>query len=225
MNTQSQTTVGKTRSNGATISGVSKLAALRDQQPKALKLEEMTTAQIVAMSTADVRANLRTLIDYSDSLLTRSAVIYTVIMTTAESMSMKATPFFISAFAEVWPKSDKADTDGSFPLLGLSTVEKAIRDKKLSLTELQADAYRKVNAFNQWVKRQKEQKPEEEGAQATAKTLPKKLVDAIAKLRGLIDNAQEVEVIEQVDGHDTIVMEKVVPVSLIVEIVEALSVL
>lgn len=223
MNTQAQPTpvIGKARANGTP----SKIDTLRKAEKAPMNLETMTNQQIVSMSTADVRANLRTLIDYSDKLLTRSAVIYALIMTTAESMTMKPVPFFVSAFSDIWPKSDKPNKDGSFDLLGLSTVELKVRDKKLTLTEAQQDAYRKVNAFSIWCRRQKEQKPEEEGAAPAAKVLPKKLVEAIAKLRALLDSARDVEVIEVIDGVETIVHEKVIPVADLQAIIEAISTL
>jgi hypothetical protein len=186
-----------------------------------IKFEELTNAQIASLSTVDVRANLRSLIDYCDMLLTRSAVIYSIILATAESASEKPVPFFISAFSDVWPKSDVADKDGNFSLLGFSTVEKKIREGKLSLTVEQESAFKKVNAFRIWVARQK---AEGEGSTPPAKTLPKKLVDAIKKLQGLVDHAVEVEVIYLDENEDEKVrIDKVVNVSDLANIIEVLA--
>jgi hypothetical protein len=186
-----------------------------------IKFEELTNAQIASLSTVDVRANLRSLIDYCDMLLTRSAVIYSIILATAESASEKPVPFFISAFSDVWPKSDVADKDGNFAPLGFSTVEKKIREGKLSLTTEQESAYKKVNAFRMWVARQKSA---EEGNTPAAKTLPKKLVDAIKKLQGLVDHAVEVEVIYLDENEDEKVrIDKVINVADLSNIIAVLA--
>ena len=179
-------------------------------------LESLSIVELTSMSSADVRANLRALIDYSDALLTRSAVIYTKILTTAESASENPVAFLITAFSDVWPKSLVADKDGNFPLLGFSTVELKVREGKLALTEEQKDAYRKVNAFKVWVQRQKK----DPSAAPAAKTLPKAVVNAIAKLQHLVDNAVEVEV-EKADG--TIETEKVINVSDLVAVISIIS--
>lgn len=197
-----------------------KIETTTTEETKAIDLSTLSNQQLVTMSSVDVRANLRALIDYSDSLLTRSAVIYTLIMTTAEGMSEKPVPFLITAFAEVWPKSDTADKDGNYPLLGFSTVEKAVRENKLSLTVEQESAFKKVNAFRMWVLRQKA----EPNSTPPAKTLPKKLVEAIAKLRGLVDHAVEVEVIyKDENGDEAIRIDKVVNVNDLSALIEVIS--
>jgi hypothetical protein len=195
-----------------------KITATVETSP--ITLETLTNAQLVTMSSVDVRANLRTLIDYCDGLLTRSAVIYSLILTTAEGASEKPVPFLISAFADVWPKADVADKDGNFPLLGFSTVEKKVREKQLSLTGEQESAFKKVNAFRMFVLRQKANP----NSVPPAKTLPKKLLEAITKLRGLVDHAVEVEVVfEDENGDEAIRIDKVVNVNDLAALIEVIS--
>lgn len=186
-----------------------------------LNLETLTNAQLVTMSSADVKTNLKALINYTDALLTRSAVIYALIVATAEAGKEKPVPYLIeNAFSDVWPKSDVADKDGNFPLLGFSTVEKKKREKQLELTHDQEDAFKKVNAFRMWVARQNSG----DTSAPPAKVLPKKLVDAIAKLRGLIDHAEIVErEIEQEDGNIIVEETPVIKVSDLAALIDVIS--
>lgn len=194
---------------------------IENTEVKVISLNDMPSAQIVTMSVADVRANLKAIIDYCDSLLTRSAVIYQLIRSTAEAGNEKPVVFLISnAFGEVWPKSDTADKDGVFPLLGFSTVELHVRNEKLVLTEDQQDAYKKVNAFKKWCERQ----DKGDTSAPAAKVLPKKLVDAINKLRGLIEQAEIVErEVEDEEGNVTLVETPVIKVSDLSALIEVIS--